>query len=105
MPRALHCTVGSHQCAYLWQILEEGIALKPSDIDVTWVFGYGFSRFKGGPMHYADAVGLPTIAEALSKYSAQFPDSAHLQPAPLLLKLASEGTSLTEYWASKASAR
>jgi 3-hydroxyacyl-CoA dehydrogenase len=72
------------------RILEEGIALRPGDIDVIWVYGYGWPVWRGGPMHYADSVGLATIRDRLSVYAAQTGDPA-LQPAPLLARLAAEG--------------
>lgn len=84
-----------------FKVLEDGIAIKPSDIDVTWCYGYGFPRWRGGPMHYADAVGLPRIAEALSSYAEKYPDQPHLKPAQLLLDLASEGRTLKEHYASR----
>ena len=72
------------------RILEEGIALRASDIDIVWVFGYGFPAWRGGPMHYADTVGLATIAKRLSAFAAQTGDDS-LKPSPLLARLAAEG--------------
>jgi 3-hydroxyacyl-CoA dehydrogenase len=72
------------------RILAEGIAMRPGDIDVTWVYGYGWPAFRGGPMYYADHVGLRRIADRLGVYAAQTGDKT-LEPAPLLTKLASEG--------------
>ena len=72
------------------RILEEGIAMRPSDIDITWVHGYGFPLWRGGPMHYADAVGLKQVAERLGHFAATVGDPAH-RPAPMLAKLAAEG--------------
>ncbi|ONG48796.1 3-hydroxyacyl-CoA dehydrogenase [Pseudoroseomonas deserti] len=72
------------------RILEEGIAARPGDIDVVWLYGYNWPAWKGGPMHHADAVGLAKVAERLSVYAAQTGD-ATLQPAPLLARLAAEG--------------
>ena len=86
------------------RILDEGIALRASDIDVVWVFGYGWPAWRGGPMHYADSVGLGKIAARLSDYAAQTGD-ASLQPAPLLARLAAEGkgfASLSAYLGTKA---
>ena len=86
-----------------FKILEEGIAIRPSDIDTVWCYGYGFPRHKGGPMHWCDQdpeIGLPAMHEALTGYAARFPDSAHLAPAPLLTKLVEEGSTLAE-WARK----
>jgi 3-hydroxyacyl-CoA dehydrogenase len=65
------------------QILDEGKAQRASDIDVVWIYGYGFPAWRGGPMFHADAVGLPKIVEALDGYG--------LEVAPLLRCLAGEG--------------
>jgi 3-hydroxyacyl-CoA dehydrogenase len=72
------------------KILEEGIAIRASDIDVTWVYGYGWPVYRGGPMHYADSIGLDNIVAALRKYREQTGDSVW-EPAPLLVKLAGQG--------------
>ncbi|MYM22272.1 3-hydroxyacyl-CoA dehydrogenase [Duganella sp. FT135W] len=71
-------------------ILEEGIALRASDIDMVYLTGYGFPLYRGGPMFYADTVGLPNVLAAISKYAKGHQGQAW-QPAPLLLKLAAEG--------------
>ncbi|MDA9466688.1 3-hydroxyacyl-CoA dehydrogenase NAD-binding domain-containing protein [Bradyrhizobium sp. CCBAU 53415] len=72
------------------KILEEGIAARPSDIDVVWLYGYGWPIYRGGPMFWADAVGLKHIADRLSFYAKETNDPS-LEPAPLLKKLAAEG--------------
>src|SRR5437763_1546354 len=72
------------------RILEEGIAARPSDIDVIWLYGYGWPIYRGGPMYYADQVGLKHIAERLSYYARETSDPS-LEPAPLLKRLAAEG--------------
>lgn len=72
------------------RILEEGIAARASDIDVVWLYGYGFPVYRGGPMFYADQVGLKHIADRLSYYAKAINDPS-LEPAPLLKKLAAEG--------------
>jgi 3-hydroxyacyl-CoA dehydrogenase len=72
------------------RILEEGIASRPGDIDVIWVYGYGWPAWRGGPMHHADAIGLRQIAERLEVYARETGD-ATLRPAPLLARLAGEG--------------
>ena len=72
------------------RILEEKIAARPSDIDVVWLYGYGWPIYRGGPMFYADQVGLKTIAERLSFYAKQTNDPS-LEPTPLLKRLADEG--------------
>jgi 3-hydroxyacyl-CoA dehydrogenase len=68
------------------RILEEGIALRPSDIDIVWINGYGFPPYRGGPMHFADRVGVKKIYDTICEYRDQFGDQ--WQPAPLLKKLA-----------------
>lgn len=75
-------------------ILEEGIANKASDIDIVYIFGYGFPAHRGGPMNYADQVGLFNVVQAMNRF-AQNPldDAKFWQPAPLLAKLAAEGKS------------
>ncbi len=51
------------------RILEEGIAQRPGDIDVIWVYGYGFPAWRGGLMYYADQVGLPHIRDRLTEFA------------------------------------
>jgi len=72
------------------RLLEEGIARRPGDIDVVWVYGYAWPVWRGGPMYYADAVGLPYIRDQLTKFAAHSKDK-NLEPAALLKKLAAEG--------------
>ena len=72
------------------RILDEAIATRPSDIDVIWLNGYGWPAWRGGPMRYADSIGLPHVARQLEKYAAQTGE-ASLQPAPLLSRLVAEG--------------
>ena len=73
-------------------ILEDGIASKASDIDMVYLMGYGFPIYRGGPMNYADQVGLFNVVQSMQRF-AQNPldDAAFWQPAPLLAKLAAEG--------------
>ncbi len=71
-------------------ILEEGIAMRASDIDMVYLTGYGFPLFRGGPMFYADTVGLPNVLIAIRKYAKGSHPEAW-KPAPLLEKLAGEG--------------
>jgi 3-hydroxyacyl-CoA dehydrogenase len=73
-------------------ILEEGIANKASDIDIVYIFGYGFPAHRGGPMNYADQVGLFNVVQAMNRF-AQNPldDAKFWQPAPLLARLVAEG--------------
>jgi 3-hydroxyacyl-CoA dehydrogenase len=71
------------------KILEEGIALRASDIDIVYIYGYGFPRFRGGPMFYADLVGLDKVYESVKRFHEQHGDS--WKPAALLERLAREG--------------
>lgn len=71
------------------KILEEKIAVRPSDLDVIWVNGYGWPVYRGGPMFYADLVGLDKILESLKKYQQRFGDA--WKPAALLEQLVREG--------------
>jgi 3-hydroxyacyl-CoA dehydrogenase len=73
------------------QILDDGIAYRASDIDVVWTSGYGFPRWRGGPMHYADALGLQHVLERIKDYESRY--GGHWKPAPLLEKLAGAGAS------------
>ena len=73
-------------------ILEEGIANKASDIDIVYIFGYGFPPQCGGPMNYADEVGLFNVVQAMARFAKNPLDDAKFwTPAPLLAKLATEG--------------
>jgi 3-hydroxyacyl-CoA dehydrogenase len=72
------------------KILEERIAQRASDIDVIYAFGYGFPRYRGGPMFYADTIGLDKVLAAIERYGKGY-RADHWQPAPLLEKLAAEG--------------
>jgi 3-hydroxyacyl-CoA dehydrogenase len=69
------------------KILDEGMAQRASDIDIVWINGYGWPVYRGGPMFWADSVGLGTIVEKLKLYG--------IEPAPLLVKLAGEGKGFT----------
>jgi len=72
------------------KILEEGIALRASDIDMVYLSGYGFPLHRGGPMFYADTVGLPRVLAAIEGYARGYHGEAWT-PAPLLVRLAEEG--------------
>ncbi|WLI91271.1 3-hydroxyacyl-CoA dehydrogenase NAD-binding domain-containing protein [Massilia sp. R2A-15] len=72
------------------RILEEGIAMRASDIDMVYLTGYGFPLFRGGPMFYADTVGLYNVLMAIEKFAKGRHGEAW-KPAPLLVKLAAEG--------------
>jgi 3-hydroxyacyl-CoA dehydrogenase len=83
------------------KILDEGIALRPGDIDVIWIYGYGWPIYRGGPMHYADSVGMKKIAERLAGLAERFDEPA-LRPAPLLQRLAAEGGLFAQWKPPKA---
>jgi 3-hydroxyacyl-CoA dehydrogenase len=72
------------------RILEEKIALRASDIDVVYLTGYGFPDFRGGPLFYADTVGLPDILRTMREFAKGYQPDAW-EPAPLLKQLAAEG--------------
>ena len=73
-------------------ILEEGIAARASDIDMVYLTGYGFPIWRGGPMHYADQVGLFNVAQAMKRFQKNPLDDAKFwEPAPLIQKLVAEG--------------
>ncbi len=77
------------------KILEEGIAYRPGDIDVIWSYGYGFPRFRGGPMYMADQIGLETIYEAVMSYRDKFGD--YWTPAPLLETLSRDKKTFADW--------
>jgi 3-hydroxyacyl-CoA dehydrogenase len=77
------------------KILEEGIALRASDIDVTYVHGYSFPVYRGGPMFWADLMGLDTVLEKIKGFHAAGHDV--FEPAPLLERLAAEGGSFRDH--------
>lgn len=72
------------------RILDEGIATRAGDIDTVWLNGYNWPAWRGGPMHWAEGVGLGTIVKRLEQQAKESGD-ASLEPAPLLRKLAAEG--------------
>ena len=83
------------------RILEEGIATRSGDIDVVWLYGYGFPAWRGGPMHWADTVGLAKIRDRLKRLAVDSGDKRH-EPAALLNKLADEGGTFDGFAAAKA---
>jgi 3-hydroxyacyl-CoA dehydrogenase len=76
------------------KILEEGKAQRASDIDIVWIYGYGWPVYRGGPMFYADTTGLKTVLAKLKAFQAKFDDD--FKPAALLEKLAAEGGTFTK---------
>ncbi len=77
------------------KILEEGLAIRSSDIDVIWVHGYGFPRYRGGPMFWADTIGLDEVHETMRRYHAEHGEL--MRPANLLEKLAKEGKKFSDF--------
>jgi 3-hydroxyacyl-CoA dehydrogenase len=82
------------------RILEEGVAMRAGDVDVVWCAGYGFPRYRGGPLFYADTIGLKTVYEGMLKYRDLF-GPMHWDPAPLLTRLVAEGRTLRDWDASR----
>ena len=74
------------------KILEEGIADRSLDIDIVWIYGYGFPAYRGGPMFWADQIGLDTILNAVEKYHDEL-GGDQWQPSALLKKLVADGRS------------
>ncbi len=85
------------------KILDEGIAYRASDIDVIWVYGYGWPIWRGGPMYYADHVGLTYVRDQLAKY-AKATGNNSLEPSPLLTRLAAENGTFASFGAKKSAA-
>ena len=77
------------------RILEEGIAVRASDIDVIWTYGFGWPVWRGGPCFYADLIGAQKICDALEHY-AELTGDAQLKPAKLLRELAANGTKFAD---------
>jgi 3-hydroxyacyl-CoA dehydrogenase len=76
------------------RLLEEGIALRASDIDIVYLTGFGFPVWRGGPMFYADTVGLPQVLNRIEEFQAKH-GSGLWTPAPLLRRLAERGKTFT----------
>jgi len=90
---------------YAWinegaKILEEGIAQRSSDIDVVYCYGYGFPAYRGGPMHYADHIGLDKIYQRIEAFSQQ-PGGEVWQASTLLKELAESGQTFAQWSAAK----
>ncbi|WP_425073596.1 3-hydroxyacyl-CoA dehydrogenase NAD-binding domain-containing protein [Sagittula sp. S175] len=76
------------------KVVGEGIAARPLDVDVTLLYGYGFPRWRGGPLHWADSVGLPALLADIQSWAET--DRYFWQPAPLLQQLVAEGRSFSD---------
>jgi 3-hydroxyacyl-CoA dehydrogenase len=77
-------------------ILQEGIAQRPSDIDVVYTAGYGFPRHRGGPLFWADSVGLPKVLQGIESFAQRF-GTLNWTPAPLLCELARSGRTFGQW--------
>jgi len=77
------------------RILEQGYALRATDIDIIYLYGYGFPSYRGGPMWYADRVGLDKVYNRVCGFHRQF--GALWEPAPLLEQLASQGKTFSGF--------
>ena len=75
--------------------MEEGIALRASDIDVIYANGYGFPRYRGGPMLYADMVGLDKVYESICRYHELYGEI--WEPAPLIKRLSEQGKTFYDF--------
>lgn len=82
-----------------YKCLEEGIAKRPSDIDVVYLYGYGWPVYRGGPMWWADnEVGLKYLLQRLEDFSSQFPDTSYYVPSELLKKCVTLGVTVEDYF-------
>jgi 3-hydroxyacyl-CoA dehydrogenase len=77
-------------------VLEENIALRASDVDVVYTSGYGFPRYRGGPMFFADTFGLDKVVARLDEFASSL-DPQYWQVSPLLRKLAKSGSAIADY--------
>jgi 3-hydroxyacyl-CoA dehydrogenase len=81
-------------------ILSEGIADSPLDVDVIWCNGYGFPRARGGPMAYADAIGVGTVCEGIGRLAVEH-GARYWSPAPLIAELAARGSTFAAWQAAR----
>jgi 3-hydroxyacyl-CoA dehydrogenase len=79
-----------------FRILEEGVAQRASDIDVVWCAGYGFPRYRGGPLFYAEEIGLATVLKGIESYRARF-GPMHWEPAALLVELVRQNQTIADW--------
>jgi 3-hydroxyacyl-CoA dehydrogenase len=78
------------------KIVGEGIAQRPGDIDVVYLYGYGFPAHRGGPLHYADTVGLDEVLDRIREFGERF-GQEFWEPAPMLKELVANGQSLADW--------
>jgi 3-hydroxyacyl-CoA dehydrogenase len=76
------------------KILEEGMAIRASDVDIVWLNGYGWPLYRGGPMFYGDLIGLPKVLEKMKTFQAQMGEE--FKPSALLERLVAEGKSFKD---------
>ena len=76
------------------KLLEEGLAIRSSDIDVIWIYGYGFPRYRGGPMYWADTIGLDEVLSTMQSYHAEHGEL--MRPASLLERMVKEGRKFSD---------
>jgi 3-hydroxyacyl-CoA dehydrogenase len=82
-----------------FKCLEEGIAKQPSDIDVVYLYGYGWPIYRGGPMWWVDhEVGLKYLLKRLEQFAAQFPDTPYYVPSELLKKCITLNVTVEDYF-------
>jgi 3-hydroxyacyl-CoA dehydrogenase len=83
-----------------FRVLGEGIVMRAADIDVVWTAGYGFPRYRGGPMFYAEVLGLDALLAGINRYRDLF-GPMHWEPAPLLVELVARGMSIAGWERAK----
>ena len=82
-----------------FKVLEEGIASQPSDIDVVYLYGYGWPIYRGGPMHWADhEIGLPRLLSRLQDFARQFPATDYYKPSCLLETCVRNNITVEQYY-------
>ena len=79
-----------------FRVLGEGVALRAADIDVVWTSGYGFPRYRGGPMFHAEVLGLESLLNGMRRYRDLF-GPMHWEPAPLLVELVERKLSIADW--------
>ena len=75
-------------------VVEDGTARRPLDVDMVFLFGYGFPRHRGGPLHYADTIGAAALVDRIKTYAKE--DATYWQVPALLEKMAANGTSFAD---------
>ena len=80
------------------RILDEGIALRSVDVDVVWVAGYGFPRYRGGPLFHADLLGLRNVINGMERFAKELGnDFGYWTPSPLLATLTAQGKLIKDW--------